>query len=129
MTGMVLSGAPWESSYGYSRARRVGDFIFVAGTGPVSRDGAPPPESAADQATLCFTIIEAALLELGASLNDVISTRFYLTDEADFDAVGLAHGAVFHDIKPVCAGVVVAGLRIPTWKVEIEAVASAIPIP
>jgi enamine deaminase RidA (YjgF/YER057c/UK114 family) len=116
----VLSGAPWESTYGYSRARVVGPHIFVAGTGPVMVDGSPPPSTAGAQAARCFEIAERALRDVGSSLDDVVLTRFYLTDAADFDQVGFAHGALFRDIQPVCTGVVVAALRQPEWRVEIE---------
>jgi enamine deaminase RidA (YjgF/YER057c/UK114 family) len=119
----VSSGAPWEDSYGYSRARVVGDHVFVAGTAPVMPPGQPLPDDPAAQAARCLEIIGAALEEAGSSLRDVVRTCFYLTRAEDFEAVGRAHGEIFREIKPVCTGVVVAALREPDWLVEIEATA------
>jgi enamine deaminase RidA (YjgF/YER057c/UK114 family) len=121
LTNTILSGAVWEESYGYARARVVGDQIFIAGTGPVTPAGTPVPEGAVAQIERCFEIAAAALEQAGSGLADVVQTRFYLTRAQDFDAVGHAHGRLFGSIKPVTTGVVVAALRDPTWLVEIEA--------
>jgi len=117
----VESGAPWEATYGYSRARVVDDRIFVAGTAPVMPPGEPLPADPAAQARRCLEIIGAALQEAGSGLEDVVRTRFYLVRAKDFEPVGRAHGEVFGSIRPVTTGVVVAGLREPDWLVEIEA--------
>lgn len=117
----VRSGAPWEPTYGYSRARVVGDLVFIAGTAPVMPGGGDPPADAAAQARRCLEIMGAALEQAGCSLRDVVRTRFYLTREEDFEAVGRVHGETFGDVLPVATGVVVAGLREPTWLVEMEA--------
>jgi enamine deaminase RidA (YjgF/YER057c/UK114 family) len=116
----VSSGSPFEAPIGFSRAIRVGDRVVVAGTAPVWPDGEvdPDPET---QAARCFAIIGDALAALGAGPADVVRTRMYLTDAADWEAVGRAHGRMFRDVRPASTMVVVAGLLDPRWKVEIEA--------
>jgi putative acetyltransferase len=116
---LVASGSPFEATVGYSRAVRVGDRVEVAGTTALSADGVVP-DDAADQARRCLEIIGDALTLAGASLVDVVRTRMYLTDAADFPAVGDVHGEVFGDVRPVATAVVVAGLVDPRLKVEIE---------
>jgi len=98
----------------------LGDRVLVSGTGPIWPDGTvdADPES---QATRCLTIILEALAAAGASAADVIRTRIYLVDAADWQAVGRAHGAVFGDIRPAATMVVVAALLDERWRVEIEA--------
>jgi len=116
----VSSGSPYEPRIGFSRAVRVGERVVVSGTAPIWADGscAPDPEA---QARRCFEIILAALREVGAGPEHVVRTRSYLTDAADWEAVGRAHGAVFADVRPASTMVVVAGLLDPRWKIEIEA--------
>ncbi len=114
------SGSPYEQRYGFSRAVRVGDRVTVAGTAPIWPDGTCDPDVGA-QATRCLTIVESALVELGASCDDVVRTRMYITDAADADAVGTAHAAFFARARPAATMVVVAGLIDPRWRVEIEA--------
>lgn len=116
----VSSGSPWELLVGYSRAIRVEDRVVVAGTAPQWPDETVDPDPGA-QARRCLEIIGAALEEAGASLVDVVRTRVYLVDAADFDAVGRAHGEAFGEVRPVNTTVIVAGLLDPRWKVEIEA--------
>jgi enamine deaminase RidA (YjgF/YER057c/UK114 family) len=118
---LISSGAPWEKSYGYSRAVVVGDLVFVAGTAPVMPDGADPPEDAFGQARRCLEIIVAALSEAGGRPEDVVRTRVYLTRREDYDDAYRAHGEVFGAARPATAGLVVAGLLDPRWLVEIEA--------
>jgi enamine deaminase RidA (YjgF/YER057c/UK114 family) len=118
---LVSSGSPYEPVVGFSRAVRVGDRVFVAGTVAVMPDGADPPPAAGDQARRCLEIIGAALTEAGASFEDVVRTRIYLVDTSDFDEVGRAHGEVFGDIRPACTAVTVAELVAPQYRVEIEA--------
>lgn len=117
---LVSSGSPYESRFGFSRAVRVGDRVIVAGTAPIWADGSCP-EDAGVQARRCLEIMEAALVEAGASVADVVRTRMYITAAADADAVGLAHGEVFGEVRPASTMVVVASLLDPRWKVEIEA--------
>jgi len=116
----IPSGSTYEPVIGFSRAVRVGDRVLVSGTGPIWPDGTvdADPES---QATRCLTIILEALAAAGASAADVIRTRIYLVDAADWQAVGRAHGAVFGDIRPAATMVVVAALLDERWRVEIEA--------
>jgi enamine deaminase RidA (YjgF/YER057c/UK114 family) len=116
----VSSGSKFEPIIGFSRALRVGDRVLVSGTGPVWPDGSCAPD-AADQARRCLEIIEAALLQAGASRSDVVRTRIYLVDADDADDVGRAHAEVFGSVQPAATMVIVAGLLDPRWKVEIEA--------
>lgn len=116
----ISSASPFEPTIGFSRAVRVGDRVVVSGTGPVV-PGSPCPEGAGPQARQCFEIIEAALAEAGASLDDVVRTRMYITSAGDAGAVGAVHGEVLGHVRPAATMVVVAGLLDPVWKVEIEA--------
>jgi enamine deaminase RidA (YjgF/YER057c/UK114 family) len=117
----VSSGSPFEPTIGFSRAVRLGDRVLVSGTGPVPPPGEPCPEDAGAQARRCFAIVETALREAGAVLGDVVRTRMYITDVADAEAVGAAHGALFAGVRPAATMVVVAALLDPAWKVEVEA--------
>jgi enamine deaminase RidA (YjgF/YER057c/UK114 family) len=116
----VSSGSPYEGQAGFSRAVRVGDRVLIAGTAPIWPDGAVDP-SVASQTRRCLDIIGAALEEAGASYADVVRTRLFLVDPADFPEVADVHGEVFSAIRPACTGVVVAGLLDPRWRIEIEA--------
>ena len=118
----IGSGRPWEAIVGYSRAVRVGQVIHVAGTTGV--DDAGNVVGAGDpgaQATQALRIIEAALKELGASMRDVVRTRIYVTNIADWEAIGQAHGAFFRDIRPAATMIEVSRLIDPALLVEIEA--------
>jgi enamine deaminase RidA (YjgF/YER057c/UK114 family) len=116
----ISSGSPFELLIGFSRAVRVGDRVLVAGTAPVWPDGQVDPDPAA-QARRCLEIIFDALYQAGARPSDVVRTRSYLTDAADSEAVGLAHGEAFGQVMPASTMIVVAGLLDERWKVEIEA--------
>jgi enamine deaminase RidA (YjgF/YER057c/UK114 family) len=116
----IASGSPFEPTFGYARAVVDGDRVFVSGTAPITSDGAPPPD-AYGQARRCLEIILEALKEAGAGPGDVVRTRVFLVDRADFDEVARAHGEVFADIRPASTAVIVAGLLDPRWRVEIEA--------
>jgi enamine deaminase RidA (YjgF/YER057c/UK114 family) len=116
----ISSDTPFEPAIGFSRAVRMGDRVLVSGTGPVVAGGRCP-EGAGAQARRCFEIIAAALAEAGATLDDVVRTRMYITSAADGDAVGAVHGELFGTVRPAATMVVVAGLLDPAWKVEIEA--------
>ncbi len=107
---------------------RVGERVLVSGTGPIWPDGSCPEEAGA-QARQCLHIIIAALTEAGATVEDVIRTRMYLTSVDDAAAVSDAHGEIFTNIRPAATMVVVAGLLDPRWKVEIEAEALIRPLP
>ena len=112
----ISGGSPFEPIIGFSRAVRVGNTVQVAGTGPVGADN----EDAAGQTRRIFAIAERALADAGASFNDVVRTRMYLTHVEDWEAVGRVHGEFFADIRPAATMVVVAALLNPTWRVEIE---------
>ena len=116
----ITSGSPFESSIGFSRAVRIDDRVWVSGTGPVWLDGTCP-EDVGLQTRRCFGIIIAALAEAGASLEDVVRTRMFLTSAKDADAVSLVHGELFGNIRPAATMVVVSELLDPRWKIEIEA--------
>jgi enamine deaminase RidA (YjgF/YER057c/UK114 family) len=116
----IASGSPFEPTIGFSRALRVGDRVVVSGTGPVVPDGRCPDDAGA-QARRCFEIIAAALDEAGASLDDVVRTRMYITSAEVAEAVGAVHGELLGNVRPAATMVVVAGLLDPAWKVEIEA--------
>ena len=118
----VSTGAPWERIVGYSRAVRVGKQIWVAGTASVDADGEIyAAGDAYTQAVRCLEIIGQALNEVGAGLPDVVRTRIYVVDIADWQEVSRAHGEVFHEIKPASTLVQVAGLVNPEMLVEIDA--------
>lgn len=117
----VTSGSPYEATFGFARAVRMGNRIIVAGTGPVEPDGSTTPGNAAAQATRICTIIVAAIEELGGSAADVVRTRMLLTDPADQDAVGAVHARFFGEARPAATMAGVAWLCRPEWKIEIEA--------
>lgn len=112
--------SPYEQRYGFSRAVRVGGTIHVAGTAPVWADGSVDPSPTA-QARRCWSIVSQALLDVGATMDDVVRTRMYVTDAAHADEVGEVHGEVFARASPAATMVVVAGLLDPRWLVEVEA--------
>ena len=115
------SASPFEPVYGYSRAVRVGNRIDVAGCAPIEPDDSSTPGDAGIQAARCITIIGEALEALGGSFADVVRTRMYITDAADSDLVGRAHGSAFKNVRPASTMLVVPALIRSEWKVEIEA--------
>ena len=115
----ISSGSAFEERFGYSRAIRVGDRVLVAGTAPIMPDDADPPSGAYEQAKVCLGIIERALTEAGASLDDVVRSRVYVTDASHIGEVGRAHVEAFAQARPVLTGVV-TDLLDPRWLVEIE---------
>ena len=112
----ISGGSPFEPIIGFSRAVRVGNAIHLAGTGPVGAES----DDAAGQTRRIFAIAEQALAQAGASFNDVVRTRMFLTHVEDWEAVGSVHGEFFANIRPAATMVVVAALLNPAWRIEIE---------
>ena len=117
---LIQGHSPFEAVTGFSRAVAVGGRVLVAGTAPIPADG-DPPAGAYEQARLCLEIIRDALERAGAGLGDVVRTRMYLTDAADWEEVARAHGEVFSGIRPASTAVVVQALLDERWRIEIEA--------
>jgi enamine deaminase RidA (YjgF/YER057c/UK114 family) len=118
---LISSGTPWEALAGYSRAVRVGDRVFVSGTTASDASGAVQhPGDAAGQARYIIHKIEAALAEAGAGLADVVRTRVFVRDIADWEPVARAHGELFATIRPANT-LVRAEMISPAMLVEIEA--------
>jgi enamine deaminase RidA (YjgF/YER057c/UK114 family) len=121
------SSSPYEGLVGFSRAVRHGSRIVVSGTAPIAADGETVVGDAYEQAKRCFEVVLEAVEALGGRREDVIRTRIYVVDAADWDAVGRAHGETFGEVFPAATMVVVAGLLDPRWRVEIEAEAEVGP--
>jgi enamine deaminase RidA (YjgF/YER057c/UK114 family) len=117
---LISSGSVYEPLVGYSRAVRAGNFVFIAGTTSGSPEGAIGGADAAAQTREIFVRLASALDQAGASFADVVRTRIYLKNMADFDAVGRVHGEFFGEIRPAATAVEVSALAAPDMLVEID---------
>ncbi len=119
----INSGSPWEDIVGYSRAIRVGNIVEVAGTTAMDGDVLIGKGDIYRQTAFIFKKIEKALTEAGATLNDVVRTRMFVTDISQWEEVGKAHGEIFKNIKPVSTMVEVSRLINDDLLIEIEVTA------
>ena len=123
MIKKISSGSPWEDTVGYSRAVRVGNCIEVAGTTAMDGDILIGKCDLYAQTVFIFQKIEKVLKEAGASLNDVVRTRMYVTDISQWEAAGKAHAEFFSTIKPAATMVEVSRLINDDLLIEIEVTA------
>jgi len=117
------SGAKWEDIVGYSRAVKIGNTLEISGTVAVENGKLIGKGDAYLQTKTILQKIEKVLQEAGASLQNVVRTRMYVTDISRWEEIGRAHGEVFRDIKPATSMVEVSGLIEPDYLVEIEVTA------
>ncbi len=120
---LISSASPWEDIVGYSRAVKTGNHIEVSGTTSVDGDVVIGKGNVYEQAVFIFQKIEKALKEAGGRMEDVIRTRMYVTNIADWEEVAKAHSLFFSKIKPATSMVEVSRLIDDELLIEIEATA------
>lgn len=119
----ISSASPWESMFGYSRAIRVGNTVYVAGTTGTDPEGNPIGSGPYDQTKAALSKIHAALGEAGATLRDVVCVRAYVTKIDEWPEMARAYSEAFSKIRPVLTLVEVSRLFKPKMLIEIEVVA------
>lgn len=117
----IATGAPWEEKVGYSRAVRIGNIVEVSGTVSLKNGQLVGKGDAYAQTKRILEIIEEVLQQAGAKIEDVVRTRMFVTDISQWEAIGKAHGEVFHDIRPATSMIEVSQLIDPDYLLEIEA--------
>jgi len=123
MRKKIASGSPWEDIVGYSRAVRVGNIVEVAGTTAMDGDTLVGAGDMYEQTRYILQKIAKALHEAGASVQQVVRTRMFVTDISRWEEAGRAHGEVFWEVKPVATMVEVKNLISPDLLIEIEVTA------
>ncbi len=116
----ILSGSPWEDKMGYCRAVKIGNIVEVAGTVAIIDGDTVKKDDIYAQTLNILTRIEKVLEEAGAKMSDVVRTRIFTTDIAQWEEIARAHGAFFGQIKPTTGIYEISKLISPDYLVEIE---------
>ena len=113
---------PYLEKIGFSRAKRIGNFISVSGTAPINEDNSTAySNDLYNQTKTCIEIMKKAIEEAGGRVENVIRTRVYLKDISEWEKAAKAHGEFFSEIKHACTFVEVIGFIKPDWMIETEA--------